>query len=89
LIDRTRGIATTTSDICESGSALAEGQQRSVASFNIDQPLVSTHLLNGEVLDDSVTEDDVHAIAASWNQSRFAARVADATPIFARCFTAF
>jgi len=87
LIDRTRGTAdmsTLTSDICETGSALAEGQQRSVASFNIDQPLVSTHLFNGEVLDNSATEDDVQAIAASWNQSRFAARVADATPIFAR-----
>jgi hypothetical protein len=80
-------MPTLTSDICETGSALAEGQQRSVASFNIDQPLVSTHLFNGEVLDNSATEDDVQAIAASWNQSRFAARVADATPIFARCST--
>ncbi len=91
LIDRTRGIAGTSplaADASGTDRALIEGQQSSVASFDIDQPLVSTHLLNGEVLDGSALEDDVQAIAASWNQSRYASRVADATPIYARCSAA-
>lgn len=89
LIDRTRGIAsayTQSTHDSEPNRDLFEGQQCSVASFNIEQPLVSTHLLNGEKLDESASEDDVQAIAASWNQSRFALRVADAMPIYARCF---
>ena len=91
LIDRTRGIAGSsaqTADASEPNRSLFEEQQCSVASFNIEQPLVSTHLLNGERLDDSAHEDNVQAIAASWNQSRFASRVADAMPIYARCFAA-
>ena len=46
---------------------------------------MSTHMLNGEVLDCSATEDDVQVIAASWNQSRYASRVANAAPIYAQC----
>jgi hypothetical protein len=82
LIDRSRGAADASSD---SDHTLVEGQQCSVSSFNIEQPLVSTHLLNGEVLDSSAAEDDVQAIASSWNQNRYASRLADATPIYARC----
>jgi hypothetical protein len=86
LIDRSRGSASLTEDAAAySDHTVLEGQQCSVTSFNIEQPLVSTHLLNGEVLDSSVNEDDVQAIAASWNQSRYASRVADAMPIYARC----
>ena len=81
LIDRSRGTA----DDSDSDRTLLEGQQCSVSSFNIEQPLVSTHLLNGELLDSSAAEDDVQAIASSWNQSRYASRLADATPIYARC----
>jgi hypothetical protein len=70
-------------DVGDAGSALLEGQQSSVTSFNIEQPLVSTHMLNGEVLDCSASEDDVQAIAASWNRSRYASRVTNSAPIYA------
>jgi hypothetical protein len=88
LIDRSRGVSGASFVVDASGieCALLEEQQLSVATFNIEQPLVSTHLLNGEVLDSTADEDDVQAIAASWNQSRYASRVADAAPIYARYF---
>jgi hypothetical protein len=86
LIDRARGVAVTSElTVAETNRNFLEEQQCSVSSFNIDQPLVSTHLLNGHVLDCTTAEDDVQAIAASWNESRYASRVADAAPIYARC----
>jgi hypothetical protein len=85
LIDRSRGVVDASDEASDTGRVLLEGQQCSVTSFNIEQPLVSTHLLNGEVLDSSADEDDVQAITSSWNRSRYASRVADAAPIYARC----
>jgi hypothetical protein len=86
LIDRARGVPVTSElTVPEKTRDILEEQQCSVASFNIDQPLVSTHLLNGNVLDCSTAEDDVQAIATSWNESRYASRVADAAPIYAWC----
>ena len=90
IIDRSRSIsgeAQSSNALCDAGSALLEGQQNTATSFNIEQPLVSTRLLNGSVLDFSTSEDHVQAIAASWNESRYLSRVAQAAPIFAACVT--
>jgi len=90
IIDRSRSIsgeAQSSNALCDAGSALLEGQQSTATSFNIEQPLVSTRLLNGSVLDFSTSEDHVQAIAASWNESRYLSRVAHAAPIFAACVT--
>ena len=62
------------------GGAFVDAQC-SIASFDIHQPLVSTRLLNGSALDDTTAEDDVEAIAASWNKSRFASRVGLEMPV--------
>ena len=82
IIDRSRTISSS-KDLSDKGNALLEGQQSTAISFNIDQPLVSTRLLNGLVLDVSTSEDHVQAIAASWNESHYLSRVAHAAPIFA------
>ena len=86
IIDRSRTISSS-KDLSDQGNALLEGQQSTAMSFNIDQPLVSTRLLNGSVLDAETAEDHVQAIAASWNESRYLSRVAHAAPIFAACVT--
>ena len=86
IIDRSRTISSS-KDLSDQGNALLEGQQSTAMSFNIDQPLVSTRLLNGSVLDAATAEDHVQAIAASWNESRYLSRVAQAAPIFAACVT--
>jgi len=86
IIDRKRGMLCEGSDDgVATGAAAAGGAfvdaQCSIASFDIHQPLVSTRSLNGSALDDSTAEDDVTAIAASWNKSRFASRVGLDMPV--------
>jgi hypothetical protein len=83
LIDRKRGILPKNSDDADTTAAGAAfvDEQCSVASFDLNQPLVSTCMLNGSVLDNGTTEADVTAVAASWNSSRFAARVGLDAPV--------
>ncbi len=86
IIDRKRGMSCNSSDgalatcVATAGGAFVDAQC-SIASFDIHQPLVSTRLLNGSALDDTTAENDVEAIAASWNKSRFASRVGLETPV--------
>jgi hypothetical protein len=86
IIDRKRGMLCDSSDgalatcAATAGGAFVDAQC-SNASFDIHQPLVSTRLLNGSALDETTAEDDVEAIAASWNKSRFASRVGLERPV--------
>jgi hypothetical protein len=45
-------------------NAASIDEQCSVASFDMNQPLVSTRTLNGSMLDNSTAEDDLTAMAA-------------------------
>ena len=88
IIDRRRSDSrrdSASKDKCDAGSVLIEGQQSTAISFDIKQPLVSTRLLNGLVLDVATSEDHVETIAKSWNESRYMSRVANTAPIFASC----